>query len=379
MFEFIEKTLPFISILILVLLYSSIIFRVPITSTKIAFGMFCAFLFFWNIIEIMSYYSVFTIKNYDLFQIIFSCLSIYSLIISALHFPFYRRREVLISVFTSFIGGICFLVLVIILANPFVKELFPTDIYFYDVFCLLLAKSFTTFGLLSFLVIIIYKLTLSSDNFKKYSYRIISYSLILFVFFQIISYYKNLKIEVLKNIIDIHFIDLIFISTFLISLFQYKFISFYPGILSLFIYGELPRLVIQRIAPSNKSGAKYLKEELWRIYESENWKRFLNEFWFSLIIEETLDNAVEHGGRRWEDMITIQVFESKKYLDFYIIDFGKGFEPSNVPNPLSPERKSIPTGRGIHILKQLFIVSWNFLGNEIKVRVHKDGSHSKLE
>jgi anti-sigma regulatory factor (Ser/Thr protein kinase) len=104
----------------------------------------------------------------------------------------------------------------------------------------------------------------------------------------------------------------------------------------------------------------------------EDWKRFLNEFWFSIIIDETLDNAVEHGGRRSDDEVTVQVFETSKFLDIYVIDSGKGFEPEMVPDPARPDRINVPTGRGIHIMKKLFHVSWNFLGNEIRVRVSKD-------
>ncbi|HNI26273.1 MAG TPA: ATP-binding protein, partial [Leptospiraceae bacterium] len=70
--------------------------------------------------------------------------------------------------------------------------------------------------------------------------------------------------------------------------------------------------------------------------------------------------------------ITIQVYETSKYLDFYVIDMGKGFDPETLPNPADPNRKNIPTGRGIYIMRKLFQVDWNFLGNEIRVRVSKN-------
>ena len=62
-----------------------------------------------------------------------------------------------------------------------------------------------------------------------------------------------------------------------------------------------------------------------------------------------------------------------------MIDSGKGFDPSLVPNPASPERINIPTGRGIHIMKKLFQVNWNFLGNEVRVRVSKNPDDNPKE
>lgn len=377
--EFLNFFLPFITLIVLALLLSVTVLRVPITSTKISFGFFCFFFFAWNLSEVLQNFKFLEKNNFNILTVILSILTIYSSNLVAVHFPFYRRREVVVNEFTSFLGGMGFFLILLILAIPYIQETFPLENKFYQILNLFLVKAFSLLGLISCLSIIIYKLTLSTDNFKKYSYRVISYFFIALSFLLLINYFISLDEKILQSVISIHLVDTIFLIIFITSLIQFKFLNFYPGILSIVLYREIPKLIIQKEAPSNIDGAKYLKEELWKIYESENWKSFLNEFWFSIIIDETLDNAVEHGGRRWEDMVTVQVFETSKFIDLYVIDAGKGFEPTKVPDPREKERKSVPSGRGIHIMKQLFEVSWNFLGNEIKVRVSKDPKKNPQE
>jgi len=375
----VEIIFSILTILIVFILFLVSVFRVPITSTKISFALFGVTLSVWNFMEILHKFYLVGDESFPLQQIVFSNLTVYLLVIFGLNFPFYRRREVLITIYTAFVGGVGYLITVQTFSIPYVNTYFPLESRFYENINHFLTRAFSIFALLSFLVIVIYKITHASNLLKKFLYRSLSYSIILTIFILSLNYYLTLDYKVLKANINVLLIDILFLSIVFLSLIQFRFIAFYPGILSIFIYGELPRLVFQTSAPSNPKGAIVLKEELWKIYEVENWKKFLNEFWFSIIIDETLDNAVEHGGRRSDDEITVQVFETSKFLDIYVIDSGKGFDPDLVPNPASPERINIPTGRGIHIMKKLFKVNWNFLGNEVRVRVSKNPEDNPKE
>lgn len=368
-----------LTIFVVLILFLVSVFRVPITSTKISFALFGFILSIWNFMEILYKLHFIGEDSFPLQQIIYSNLTVYLLVIFGLNFPFYRRREVLITIYTAFVGGVGYLITIQTLSIPYINAYFPLESKFYENINHFLTRAFSVFALLSFLVIIIYKITHTSNRLKKFLYRSLSYSAILILFILSLNYYLTLDYKVLKANINVLLIDILFLSIVTIAIAQFKFIEFYPGILSIFIYGELPRLVFQTVAESNPKGAIALKEALWKIYEVENWKKFLNEFWFSIIIDETLDNAVEHGGRRAGDDITVQVFETSKFLDIYVIDSGKGFDPELVPNPASPERINIPTGRGIHIMKKLFAVSWNFLGNEVRVRVSKNPDDNPKE
>jgi hypothetical protein len=40
----------------------------------------------------------------------------------------------------------------------------------------------------------------------------------------------------------------------------------------------------------------------------------------------------------FDDEVTVQVFETSKFLDVYVIDSGKGFEPELIPDPARPDR-----------------------------------------
>ena len=375
----VEILFSVLTILIVFMLFLVSVFRVPITSTKISFGLFGFTLSLWNFMEILHKLQVIDFGSFHLQQIVYSNLTVYLLVIFGLHFPFYRRREVLITIYTAFVGGVGYLITIQTFSIPYFDAHFPLESQFYEKINYFLTRAFSVFALLSFLVIVIYKLTHASNRLKKFLYRSLSYLVILIVFILTLNYYLTLDYNVLKANVNVLFIDILFLSVVLLSLIQFKFIAFYPGFLSIFIYRELPRLVIQSIAPSNLAGAQSLKEELWKIYELENWKKFLNEFWFSIIIDETLDNAVEHGGRRFDDEVTVQVFETSKFLDVYVIDSGKGFEPELIPDPARPDRINVPTGRGIHIMKKLFQVNWNFLGNEIRVRISKNPADNPEE
>ncbi|MBK8394636.1 MAG: ATP-binding protein [Leptospiraceae bacterium] len=375
----VEILLPILTILVVFILFLVSVFRVPFTSTKISFAVFGLILSVWNFIEILQRFRLINEESFPLHQIIFSNLTVYMLVIFGLNFPFYRRREVLITIYAAFVGGVGYLITIQTFSIPYINSYFPLESRFYESLNIFLTRAFSIFAILSFIVIVIYKMTHSSNLLKKFLYRSLSYTVVLFIFVLSIDYFLTLDYKILKANINVLLIDILFLSLFVLSLIQFKFIAFYPGILSIFIYKELPRLVIQSIAPSNSKGAIHLKEELWKIYEVENWKKFLNEFWFSIIIDETLDNAVEHGGRRSDDEITVQVYETSSFLDIYVIDSGKGFDPELVPNPASPERINIPTGRGIHIMKKLFQVNWNFLGNEVRVRVSKNPEDNPKE
>jgi hypothetical protein len=274
----VEILFSVLTILIVFVLFLVSVFRVPITSTKISFGLFGFTLSLWNFMEILHKLQVIDFGSFHLQQIVYSNLTVYLLVIFGLHFPFYRRREVLITIYTAFVGGVGYLITIQTFSIPYIDANFPLESHFYEKINYFLTRAFSVFALLSFLVIVIYKLTHASNRLKKFLYRSLSYLVILIVFILTLNYYLTLDYNVLKANVNVLFIDILFLSVVLLSLIQFKFIAFYPGFLSIFIYRELPRLVIQSIAPSNLAGAQSLKEELWKIYELENWKKFLNEF-----------------------------------------------------------------------------------------------------
>jgi hypothetical protein len=360
-----------ITIVILLYILGASVFRKPFSSTKFTFSLFAFLLIVWNISEIIHTFLPVPWYNFGLHRSLFSYLTLYSLILYALHFPQYNRRENRLSYFTVFLGGIGYMVILHTISIPFVEEKFPLEARFFTKTNAFLSRSFMVLCIICLFVITFYKLINSIQRLRKILVHAMIAVFALVLAIALLNSYIPDTMFIPLNSPELFVLDGLFVILFGLVVIQFKFISFYPGVLSLFLYGEIPKLMIQRMAPATARGIAYLKNELWKIYELENWNNYISEFWFSLIIDETLDNALEHGGKRVDDEVTIQVFECNQFIDFYVVDMGKGFDPDKVPDPSKPDRKVVPTGRGLYILRKLFEIDWNFLGNEVRVRVSK--------
>lgn len=353
------------------------VFRRPFNATKFTFSLFGFFLILWNFFGIFFFFhnEEFKLLAWTL-EIILSGLTIFFLVLFSLNFPYYNRRKNFLTYYVVFLGGIGFTILSTTLLTPKIKD--HSEIFgFHFKILSLTSNFFNAIGILSFLFISFVKLNNSVKRLRKVLLKGLLFIVLLCFLGLAATVYQKIPLAEIQ--LGLFVLDIFFLLCMGFAFSQFKLLSFYPGILSIFLYGEIPRLVIQKEAPATGKGASYLKNELWKIYEVENWESFLSEFWFSLIIDETIDNALEHGGKRIDDKITVQIFETQKFLDIYVADMGKGFDPSEVPDPSHPDRKQIPTGRGIHILKKLFPVAWNFLGNEIRVRVSKNPAENPKE
>lgn len=222
----VEILFSILTILIVFMLFLVSVFRVPITSTKISFGLFGFTLSLWNLMEILHKLQVIDFGSFYLQQIVYSNLTVYLLVIFGLHFPFYRRREVLITIYTAFVGGVGYLITIQTFSIPYFDAHFPLESQFYEKINYFLTRAFSVFALLSFLVIVIYKLTHASNRLKKFLYRSLSYLVILIVFILTLNYYLTLDYNVLKANVNVLFIDILFLSVVLLSLIQFKFIAF---------------------------------------------------------------------------------------------------------------------------------------------------------
>jgi anti-sigma regulatory factor (Ser/Thr protein kinase) len=165
-------------------------------------------------------------------------------------------------------------------------------------------------------------------------------------------------------------INFIFTLIYVIFLFRFTFASTYTAT-PISILFEKSRQVFHQVEKANAKGSIQLKKSLIQYYEMSSIKDMVDSFDFHLLIDETIDNAIEHGGKRSYDDINVYIIETTKFIEIYVIDRGKGFDPKRLPSPLREDRKLVPSGRGIHLLKELFEVRWNFLGNEVCVRIRK--------
>lgn len=117
--------------------------------------------------------------------------------------------------------------------------------------------------------------------------------------------------------------------------------------------------------------AKSLNEELQLILHSEpknisllepfvkrvcNIYRVNEEFFndIMLVLTEAVNNSIHHGNSccpEKEVLVKSQVVK-ENLLSFTIQDEGKGFDPSKLPDPTSPENIGEPNGRGVFLMRQ---------------------------
>ncbi len=90
-------------------------------------------------------------------------------------------------------------------------------------------------------------------------------------------------------------------------------------------------------------------------------------FALRLSLEEALTNAIRHGNREKPDKkILVRHCITPQRIDIYIADQGEGFNPSAVPDPTADENLSLPSGRGIMLMRAYMnVLEYNSRGNEV--------------
>ncbi|MGD2110543.1 MAG: ATP-binding protein [Phycisphaerae bacterium] len=75
-------------------------------------------------------------------------------------------------------------------------------------------------------------------------------------------------------------------------------------------------------------------------------------FAIKLALEEALMNAVKHGnGCDPSKRVTVRYAVTPQKAVLVVCDEGPGFIPDHVPDPTSPDRLPLPSGRGIMLMR----------------------------
>jgi len=75
-------------------------------------------------------------------------------------------------------------------------------------------------------------------------------------------------------------------------------------------------------------------------------------FAIKLALEEALANAVKHGNCcDPSKRVTVRYAVNDERAVIIVRDEGGGFVPEDVPDPTTPERLSVPNGRGIMLMR----------------------------
>lgn len=95
---------------------------------------------------------------------------------------------------------------------------------------------------------------------------------------------------------------------------------------------------------------------------------------FRVGLTEALANAVRYGnGEDPSKRVVIQVSMAAGRLQATVRDQGRGFDPTMVPDPTTPENVTRPCGRGLFLMRSLCDeVSFNEMGNEVTLVLRLD-------
>jgi serine/threonine-protein kinase RsbW len=77
-----------------------------------------------------------------------------------------------------------------------------------------------------------------------------------------------------------------------------------------------------------------------------------NRFAVRIAVEEAMANAVLHGYRGdQEQLIEIHWKISSSQVSMFVSDDGRGYDASAVPDPTADENLTLPSGRGLAMIK----------------------------
>ncbi|MCX6332883.1 MAG: ATP-binding protein [Bacteroidia bacterium] len=86
-------------------------------------------------------------------------------------------------------------------------------------------------------------------------------------------------------------------------------------------------------------------------------------------VMEAVNNAIIHGNKADETkFVEIAIILKNSSLEVTVEDQGKGFKPSEVPDPTEPENIERVNGRGVFLMSKLADeIEFNKKGNSVKM------------
>lgn len=97
--------------------------------------------------------------------------------------------------------------------------------------------------------------------------------------------------------------------------------------------------------------------------------------WIDLAVREAVANAIKHGNRLEADKrVEIDLELTGQELVIRVRDEGEGFDPGGIIDPLAPENRLRPNGRGIFYMQKFMDeIDYDFQpgrGTELTLRKH---------
>ena len=141
----------------------------------------------------------------------------------------------------------------------------------------------------------------------------------------------------------------------------------------LYHLGFRSRVARSTLADAKTPGAQILREVAACGFDEDA------RFGIKLALEEALNNAVRHGNHEDPNKrIIVRYCVTPETVTICVRDEGEGFCPGGIPDPTSPDRISLPSGRGIMLMRAYMSdVHYRCNGREVVTDVYNYPSGSE--
>lgn len=140
-----------------------------------------------------------------------------------------------------------------------------------------------------------------------------------------------------------------------------------------------PAVAVDITIPSDAADARRIQDDIEQLLRVRHIAEH-DIFSIKLALEEALVNAIKHGNqmdRAKKVRIAYQLFTDR--FDVQISDDGRGFDPSDVPDPTAFENLERPCGRGLMLMRHYMTeVAFNERGNGVTMsKALRSGENGK--
>jgi serine/threonine-protein kinase RsbW len=129
------------------------------------------------------------------------------------------------------------------------------------------------------------------------------------------------------------------------------------------------------LIPSDAAEARRVQEEIEHALKYHQFSE-RDIFGIKLALEEAVINAIKHGNQMDRaKKLRIAYRISPDRFDVLIADEGRGFDPSDVPDPTAVENLERACGRGLMLMRHYMSeVAFNGCGNSVTMCKHRNGT-----
>jgi serine/threonine-protein kinase RsbW len=129
--------------------------------------------------------------------------------------------------------------------------------------------------------------------------------------------------------------------------------------------------------PSERGASRLITEDLLDKLGAYDWSPS-DIFAIHLAAEEAITNAIVHGNRLdMSKKVHVSCEVGRDRVQIEITDDGAGFDPTQVPDCTLEERLTVPSGRGVMLMRSFMTrIAYNAKGNSVTLEKRRDAAEA---